>query len=129
MGSRSHPRRWSGFGVLALAAALGACSQAAAPVASAPEGNADRGRSMLQQYGCAYCHVIPGVATARGTFGPPLENVGKRVYLAGTLPNSRANMAAWIRAPQAIKPGTAMLDLHVTETDARDMVAYLYRLR
>jgi cytochrome c1 len=115
--------------VLALVAALGACCKDASPVTSAPEGNADLGRALLQQYGCAYCHVIPGVATARGTFGPPLENVGKRVYLAGTLPNSRANMAAWIRTPQAIKPGTAMLDLHVTETDARDMVAYLYRLR
>ncbi len=84
---------------------------------------------MLAQYGCVHCHAIPGVAMARGIFGPPLENIGKRVYLAGTLPNSPVNMMAWIRAPQTIKPGTAMLDLHVTETDARDMVAYLYRLR
>ena len=84
---------------------------------------------MLTAYGCGNCHVIPGVERASGTFGPPLENVGKRVYLAGALPNSPPNMAAWIRAPQAIKPGTAMLDLHVTEPDARDMAAYLERLR
>ena len=129
MGSRSHPVRWSGYGVLALVAALGACRQAASPATSAPDGDVERGRALLQQYGCAYCHDIPGVATARGTFGPPLENIGKRVYLAGTLPNSPANMAAWIRVPQQIKPGTAMLDVHVTETDARDIVAYLYRLR
>src|SRR5205823_2712078 len=99
------------------------------PEAARLGGNAERGRALLAQYGCAYCHLIPGVISARGTFGPPLENIGERVYLAGVLPNSPENMANWIRAPKAFKPQTAMLDLHVSEADARDMVAYLYRLR
>ena len=108
---------------IALAAALGACTKHIA------EGDPQRGRALLAQYGCGYCHAIPGVAAARGTFGPPLDNIGKRVYIAGALPNTPGNMAQWIRTPQAIKPGTAMLDLRVAEVDARDMVAYLYRLR
>ena len=128
MALRSHPGRWFAYCAMALMAPLWACK---APPAGTPDlgGDAERGRALLARYGCGNCHVIPGVVRASGTFGPPLENVGKRVYLAGALPNSPANLAAWIRAPQAIKPGTAMLDLHVTETDARDMVAYLDRLR
>ena len=38
-------------------------------------------------------------------------------------------MERWIRNPEAVKPGTAMPNAQVTEADARDMVAYLYRLR
>lgn len=92
-------------------------------------GNPERGRRLLQQYGCNACHRIPKVPDAIGTLGPPLDDIGTRVYLAGTLTNSPQNMAAWIRTPQAFKPGTAMPNLNVTEQDSRDMVAYLDRLR
>ena len=75
------------------------------------------------------CHRIPGVAAADGDVGPPLDRIARRVYLAGALPNSPANMARFIRAPQAIKPQTMMPDLKVGEVHAADMVAYLYTLR
>jgi cytochrome c len=91
-------------------------------------GDPERGRLLLRQYGCASCHTIPGVATARGTVGPPLGGVGQRVYLGGIVTNTPQNMVAWIRAPQKFDPLTAMPDLHVPETHAQDMVAYLYRL-
>jgi cytochrome c1 len=61
--------------------------------------------------------------------GPPLDRVGSRVYLAGMLPNTPEHLERWIRNPEAVKPGTAMPNAQVTEADARDMVAYLYRLR
>lgn len=96
--------------------------------ADSPDGN-KRGRDLLRQYGCQACHRIPGVPDAVGTVGPPLDDVGARVYLAGTLPNSPANMARFIRSPEAVKPGTAMPNLNVSEQDARDMVAYLARLQ
>jgi cytochrome c2 len=105
----------------------GACSTGARP--PPPEGDAQRGRALLQQYGCGYCHTIAGVEKARGDIGPPLDDVGRRVYLAGSLPNTPAQMAKWIRFPQSYRPGTAMPDLRVSAGDARDMVAYLYRLR
>ena len=115
-------------GILVIAIALGACGEPARtgePVG----GDADRGRLLLRQYGCGTCHRIPGVATADGNVGPPLDSVGKRVYLAGVLPNSPSNMANWIRSPQAIKPQTVMPDLQVPDPHAADMVAHLYRLR
>jgi len=112
---------------LALAGALGACSSGSRP--PPPAGDIARGRALLHQYGCGYCHSIRGVDAARGNVGPPLDDVGRRVYLAGALPNTPEQMARWIRAPQAYRPGTAMPDVNVSEEDANDMVAYLYRLR
>ena len=94
-----------------------------------PEGDRQRGRELLRQYGCNACHRIPGVADAAADVGPPLGTIGGRVYLAGTLPNSAQNLARWIRNPETYKPGTAMPNLNVTDRDARDMVAYLARLR
>lgn len=92
-------------------------------------GDRENGKLLLRQYGCAGCHRIHGVAAARGNVGPPLDGIGRRVYLAGRLPNTPENMARWIRQPQKIDSGTAMPDMQVSESQARDMVAYLYTLR
>ena len=93
------------------------------------DGDAERGRALLQQYGCSGCHRIPGVRAATGIIGPSLDRLGRRVYIAGVLVNTPSELARWIRAPDAIKPGTDMPNAQVTERDATDMVAYLYRLR
>ena len=90
---------------------------------------ADNGKLLLRQFGCGDCHRIPGVATADGTFGPPLDAIGRRIYLAGHLPNTPDNMVRWIRAPQSIDPASLMPDLAVGEAHARDMTAYLQTLR
>jgi cytochrome c2 len=119
--------RWRTAVALTLGAVLAACSSGSRP--PPPQGDAARGRVLLQRYGCGYCHTIPGVEDARGNVGPPLDDVGRRVYLAGSLPNTPQQMAQWIRFPQSYRPGTAMPDLHVSAEDARDMVAHLYRLR
>ena len=92
-------------------------------------GNPDNGKLLLRQYGCGTCHTIPGVAGAKGNVGPPLDAISKRVYLAGVLPNTPQNMARWIRTPQEIDPRTAMPNLQVSDAQAQDMVAYLYRLK
>jgi cytochrome c2 len=112
---------------LALPALLAAACGAAQPHALG--GDPESGRLLLRQFPCGSCHVIPGVANARGQVGPPLERVAHRVYLAGVLPNTPQNMAAFIRKPQIADPHTRMPDLGVTEAHARDMVAYLYTLR
>ena len=111
--------------LVAFCAALSGCEKSRPDLAGDPE----HGRLLLRQYGCGTCHSIPGVAAAKGNVGPPLEGIARRVYLAGVLPNTPANMTRWIRAPQAIDPRTAMPDMQVPEPHAQDMVAYLYRLR
>jgi cytochrome c1 len=110
----------------ALCLALAGCGAAPRP---AGEGDAERGRLLLRQFGCGGCHRIPGVAAATGAVGPPLEGLARRVYLAGALPNTPANLARWIRDPQAVDPQTGMPDMQVGEAHARDMVAYLATLR
>jgi cytochrome c len=107
------------------------CCALVANAASGAAGDdgAERGRALLRHYECWACHRIAGVGGATSDIGPPLDDVGKRAYLAGVLPNERANMARWIEKPQSIKPGSAMPDQGVTAADAQDMAAYLLRSR
>jgi mono/diheme cytochrome c family protein len=86
-----------------------------------------RGETAIHQYACATCHRIPGVVGANAPVGPPLDGFATRTMLAGRLPNDRDTLVRWLRDPQALKPGSAMPDLGVTERDARDIAAYLLR--
>jgi cytochrome c1 len=65
---------------------------------------------------------VPG---ADAEVGPPLTGFGRRGYIAGELPNNPENLQRWIRSPQSVEPGTVMPDLGVTESDARDIAAFL----
>ena len=115
---------WHWIVLAAAIVPLAACSEA-----RRVEPGADNGKLLLRQFGCGECHRIPGVPTAEGTFGPPLTALGRRIYLAGHLPNTTDNLVRWIRAPQSIDPATAMPDLAVGEAHAREMAAYLQTLR
>lgn len=97
-------------------------------VVEVPGGDAGRGEAAIQQYGCNSCHTIPGVPQANATVGPPLTDWALRRYIAGTLLNNPENLITWIRFPQSIEPGSVMPDMGVTESDARDIAAYLYTL-
>ena len=92
-------------------------------------GDAERGKAAMGQYGCTSCHMIPGIAGARGTAGPPLTGIGTRGYIAGVLPNTPENMVRWIMDPRGVDSLTAMPTLGVSDSLARDMAEYLYRLR
>jgi cytochrome c len=117
----------------AVSAALICCTTAAcAPHeegSSTAGGDPTRGRAAIERYGCGSCHVIGGIAGAGGNVGPSLEGVGRRAYLGGMLPNTPANMIAWIRNPRKFDPRTAMPDLGVSENEARDMAAYFHASR
>jgi cytochrome c1 len=89
-------------------------------------GHAAAGRKAIVAYGCGACHVIPGIWGANGTVGPDLTGVAKRATIAGALSNDPATMVGWIEHPQKLRPGTAMPEMGVSDTGARDMAAYLY---
>lgn len=89
-------------------------------------GDPERGEAMFIQYGCGSCHALKNVRAATGMVGPPLDGIALRVIVAGHLANKPANMERWIRDPQHVAPGTAMPDLRVGESDARDITAFLY---
>jgi cytochrome c len=94
---------------------------------SVPQGNARQGKDWIVQYGCGSCHTIGGIPGADAKVGPPLTDFYERDYVAGRLPNTWDNLVKWIQNPQSIEPGTAMPDLGVSETEARDIAAYLYK--
>ena len=116
--------------VLVLATAPG-CAQgggqdaARAEVLASIQGDPHRGAAAIGRYGCGTCHVIPGLARARGKVGPPLTDFAQRTYIAGNAYNTPDNLAAWIRRPDSVEPGTVMPTLGVTEQEARDISAYL----
>ena len=93
-----------------------------------PNGNPQRGRELVVDYGCQTCHAIPTVGGAPSYVGPPLEHWPQRNYIAGQFVNSPINLVAWLQNPQQMSPGTAMPNLGVTQQDARDMAAFLYEM-
>jgi cytochrome c len=92
-------------------------------------GDATAGKTAIRHYGCNGCHTIPGIPGGDGVVGPPLSNIGQRVFIAGTLPNTADNLMKWIQEPQEVLPHNAMPDMNVTEKDSRDIAAYLYSTR
>ena len=88
-----------------------------------------RGRAAIERYGCGSCHSIAGVPGARALVGPPLTGVAERAYIAGVIENTPLNLQRWIRDPQGVDPRTAMPNLGVGASEARDIAAYLYTLR
>ena len=116
---------WAGCGLLTGCAG----GQQMGGYQSSMGGNPVAGKALIQSYGCGSCHVIPGIRTAKGMVGPPLFFYSRRTIIAGELPNTPENLVRWIENPAAIEPGTAMPDLGASDSQARDMAAYLYTLR
>lgn len=97
--------------------------------AASAGGNADNGRKLVQQYGCASCHDIPNVSGPKGMVGPPLTGIGSRQLIAGRFPNTPENMINYLKNPQAADPVNAMPNLGLTDTQARDIAAFLETLK
>jgi cytochrome c2 len=93
------------------------------------QGDPTRGPVLARIYGCAGCHNMPGVRGPGGKVGPPLDDVGARVYLGGRLTNTPDNLIRWIENPRAVDPQTAMPATGISQRDARDMAAYLLTRR
>jgi cytochrome c2 len=116
------------FAVLGALLALGGCDEAGVATRFADIGSPERGALYIAQVGCGSCHKIPGIDGAEGLVGPPLDHMGKRIFIAGLLRNTPANMVTWLRYPQQVVPGNAMPDMGLNEGQARDITAYLYTL-
>lgn len=112
--------------LVSTALAAGCAETSRVPPPEVPGGNPRHGQELIGTYGCGSCHTIAGVRGADGLVGPPLTGFGRRVYIAGELPNTGPNLQRWIQDPQQVEPGTAMPDLGVTADDARDIAAYLF---
>ncbi|HEX6433970.1 MAG TPA: cytochrome c oxidase subunit II [Gemmatimonadales bacterium] len=88
-----------------------------------------RGQEVFLASSCAMCHAISGTP-AGSRIGPDLTHLASRQTLAaGTLPNTRGNLAGWILNPQTIKPGTKMPPNQFNPDDLQALLTYLESLK
>ena len=98
------------------------------------DATAQRGRELYQQvrdpttHSCILCHRIEGVSG--GTLGPDLTHLASRGTLAaGMFPNDSAGLSLWLEDPPAVKPGSLMPHVELTDDEIAAFVAYLRSLR
>lgn len=88
----------------------------------------ERGLKAIERAGCGSCHEIPGVDWPAGRLGPSLEGFDDVGLIAGQLPNRPDVLAAFIRNAPAVKEGSTMPPMPVSEAEAEDIAAFLYGL-
>lgn len=89
-------------------------------------GDPHKAQSAIRQYGCAACHEIPGVQSPGGLAAPSLSGIGQRLYIGGAVENTPDNLVRWIVNPKQFSAKTAMPLTGISETEARNVAAYLY---
>lgn len=92
-------------------------------------GEAQKGWEVFQARGCNACHTIDGT-NARGIIGPNLTGIASRDGIAAmALPNTPEAMARWLRNPPAVKAGSKMPNLNLTDEEVSALVAFLATLK
>ncbi|HEU5194248.1 MAG TPA: cytochrome c oxidase subunit II [Methylomirabilota bacterium] len=102
----------------------------AAQKAPAPEpaGDAAAGKEIFARSACVGCHTIRDVSA--GVLGPDLTHFGSRkLFGAGLWPTNVENVAAWVKDPPKLKPGSKMPNLNLSEADSKAVAAFLVGLK
>ncbi len=100
------------------------------PMADKPAaGGADPALAIIQKRICWTCHVIPGVPNAVAKVGPSLAGFAGRPKIAGVLDNNEANLAKWLANPPAVKKGTQMPPLGLSQDEISALVKFLGTLK
>ena len=94
-----------------------------------PTASAERGSKIIERVGCGACHNIPGIDWPQGRVGPHLAGLAERGLIAGKLPNQPDILAAYIRDAPALDESSGMPAMPISDTEARDIAAYLYEAK
>jgi cytochrome c oxidase subunit II len=87
------------------------------------------GKRVFESSACMNCHAVAGTA-ADGRFGPDLTHLMSRATIAaGAAENTHRNLRLWIRDPSAIKPGSLMPAMKLSDADLDAVVSYMETLR
>jgi cytochrome c oxidase subunit 2 len=109
-------------------------AQASTAVSSRADGSRvrtspDEGRRIFEMTACINCHAVSGTV-ADGHFGPDLTHLMSRETIAaGAAPNTLENLRLWIKNPDAIKPGSKMPAMGLSDDELDAVTAYLATLR
>lgn len=86
-------------------------------------GSASRGAKLMEDIGCKGCHVVTEedravrVTDVSYDIAPELTKIASKV--------NRDWLYSWIKNPKQYYPGTTMPNLRLTDSEARDIVAFL----
>src|SRR5712664_3235457 len=87
------------------------------------------GRRVFESTACLNCHAIAGTK-GTGRFGPDLTHLmSRRTIAAGAAENTPENLRLWIQNPDAIKTGSLMPAMKLSDTELDALVRYLETLR
>jgi cytochrome c oxidase subunit 2 len=86
------------------------------------------GRRVFENNACMNCHAAGGTP-ADGRFGPDLTHLMSRATIAaGAAENTHDNLRLWIQNPSAIKPGSLMPAMKLSDADLDAVVNYMETL-
>jgi cytochrome c2 len=81
----------------------------------------EHGRQLFySKYACQSCHIA-NTKTDKGYIGPTLTQVGSRL--------TSSWIYAWLRNPQALRPGTTEPNQSMSDEEARALTAFLMSLK
>jgi cytochrome c oxidase subunit 2 len=87
------------------------------------------GRRIFETTACINCHTVRGTA-ANGRFGPDLTHLMSRATIAsGAADNTPENLRLWLKDPDAIKPGSLMPAMRLSDGELDALVRYMQSLR
>ena len=91
------------------------------PSAGYSAGQIEQGKQLFySKYACQACHIVDP-KNDKGYIGPTLTAVGARL--------NGAWIYAWLKDPQALRPGTMEPKWQMSDDDARALMAYLMSLK
>ena len=87
------------------------------------------GRRVFETTACVNCHAVGGT-NGTGRFGPDLTHLMSRhTIAAGAAENTPENLRLWIQNPDAIKTGSLMPAMKLSDAELDELVSYLETLR
>ena len=87
------------------------------------------GKHVFESTACLNCHAINGT-NGTGRFGPDLTHLmSRRTIAAGAAENTPENLRLWIQNPDAIKTGSLMPAMKLSDADFDALTRYLETLR
>jgi len=87
------------------------------------------GKHVFESTSCVNCHAVGGT-NGTGRFGPDLTHLmSRKTIAAGAARNTHENLRLWIENPDAIKPGSLMPAMKLSDADLDALVRYLETLQ
>jgi len=91
-------------------------------ITSALSNSVEKGLIIFKSKACESCH------NEKSEIAPSLTGFSRRDQIAGTVKNTTDNLRIWLKNPQAVKPGTMMPNLYLSDDDVEVLIAYLQTL-